>query len=245
MVFAHSIAAECRTNSGSVKLAEAESTAAFTAIPEELRPSGPTRHCLDSLLTQMLARLAIERRAGRLRIAPATIVSTSETLLDEQRAVIKAAFAPLVDTFATSEELVGVSDPDQSTLTFASDLCIVELVDDADRPIPAGGRSAKVLVTNLYNHVQPLIRYVLKDSFVRERETNHSGHLRATVEGRSDDVLHYGATSIYPLVIRGVMVKTPEVMDNQVCQTALGVELAVVVEGPLDHVRLRERREPR
>jgi hypothetical protein len=36
-VFALSIAAECRKNSGPVKLAGAESTAALTAIPEELR----------------------------------------------------------------------------------------------------------------------------------------------------------------------------------------------------------------
>jgi phenylacetate-coenzyme A ligase PaaK-like adenylate-forming protein len=180
----------------------------------------------------MLWRPAIERRAGRLRIAPATIVSTSETLLDEQRAVIGAAFgAPLVDTFATSEGLVGVSDPDQSTLTFASDLSIVELVDDADRAVPASERSAKVLVTNLYNRVQPLIRYVLEDSFVRERKVNDSGHFRANVEGRSDDILHYGATSIHPLVIRTVMVKTPEVMDYQVRQTAVGIDLAVIVEG--------------
>jgi phenylacetate-coenzyme A ligase PaaK-like adenylate-forming protein len=168
----------------------------------------------------MVARLAVERRAGRLRIAPATIVSTSETLLDEQRAVITAAFgAPLVNTFATSEGLVGVSDPDHATLTFASDLSIVELVDEADRPIPAGVRSAKILVTNLYNRVQPLIRYELEDSFVREPEAGDAGHLRATVEGRSDDILHYGATSIHPLTIRAVMVKTPEVMDYQVRQT--------------------------
>jgi hypothetical protein len=37
------------------------------------------------------------------------------------------------------------------------------------------------------------------------------------------------------------MVKTPEVMDYKVRQTALGVELEVVVEKPLDRVRLRER----
>jgi len=190
----------------------------------------------------MLARLAVERRAGRLRIAPATIVSTSETLLEEQRAVIIAAFgASLVNTFATSEGLVGVSEPDHATLTFASDLCIVELVDEADRPVPVGVRSAKVLVTNLYNRVQPLIRYELEDSFIRDPEAGDSGHLRATVEGRADDILHYGATSIHPLTIRAVMVKTPEVMDYQVRQTPRGIELAVLVEGPLDHISLCER----
>jgi len=162
--------------------------------------------------------------------------------LEEQRAVIIAAFgASLVNTFATSEGLVGVSEPDHATLTFASDLCIVELVDEADRPVPVGVRSAKVLVTNLYNRVQPLIRYELEDSFIRDPEAGDSGHLRATVEGRADDILHYGATSIHPLTIRAVMVKTPEVMDYQVRQTPRGIELAVLVEGPLDHISLCER----
>jgi phenylacetate-coenzyme A ligase PaaK-like adenylate-forming protein len=214
-------------------------TLPFAALVDRLEAIQP--HALYGY-PSMLARLAIERRAGRLCIAPATIVSTSETLLDEQRAVISVAFgAPLVNTFATSEGLVGVSDPDQRTLTFASDLSIVEVIDDADRPIPAGVRSAKVLVTNLYNRVQPLIRYGLEDSFVRVPEAADSGHFRATVEGRADDILHFGATSIHPLVIRAVMVKTPEVMDYQVHQTALGIDLSVVVEGQPDLVRLHQR----
>ena len=88
-------------------------TLPFAAIVDRLEATEP--RALYGY-PSMLARLAIERRAGRLRITPAMIVSTSEPLLEEQRAVIRAAFgAPLVDTFATSEGLVGVSDPDQST----------------------------------------------------------------------------------------------------------------------------------
>jgi hypothetical protein len=33
----------------------------------------------------------------------------------------------------------------------ATGSCVVELVDDAYRPVPPGAASAKVLVTNLYN----------------------------------------------------------------------------------------------
>jgi phenylacetate-CoA ligase len=190
----------------------------------------------------MLARLAVERRSGRLCIAPATIVSTSETLLAEQRSAIREAFGvPLVDTFASSEGLVGVSEPNETVLTFASDHCIVELVDERDRPVPLGVRSAKILVTNLYNRVQPLIRYALDDSFVREPERCDRGHLRATVEGRSDDILCYGTTSIHPLAIRAVMVKTPAVAEYQVRQTARGIDVAVVADGRLDPAWLGER----
>jgi hypothetical protein len=131
----------------------------------------------------MLARLAVERRAGRLRIAPATIVSTSETLLEEQRAVIIAAFgASLVNTFATSEGLVGVSEPDHATLTFASDLCIVELVDEADRPVPVGVRSAKS--SSRISQSRPATHSVRARGQLHSRpEAGDSGHLRAHRRG--------------------------------------------------------------
>jgi phenylacetate-coenzyme A ligase PaaK-like adenylate-forming protein len=44
-----------------------------------------------------------------------------------------------------------------------SDLAIFEVVDENYRPVPAGEPGAKVLVTNLYNSVQPLIRYEIGD----------------------------------------------------------------------------------
>jgi phenylacetate-CoA ligase len=190
----------------------------------------------------MLARLASERREGRLRITPALLRSTSETLLPEHRAAITTAFGvPLVDTFASSEGLTGHSDPGEAVVTFASDLCIVELVDDRNRPVPPGEPSARVLVTNLYNRVQPLIRYVMEDTFVRQPDDGGHGHLRATVEGRADDILHYEDADIHPLVIRSVMVKTPEIADYQVRQTASGIDVAVVVHARLDRQHLGER----
>ena len=52
-------------------------------------------------------------------------------------------------------------------LSFASDLCLAELVDEGNNPVPAGITAAKVLVTNLHNLTQPLIRYELTDRFTR------------------------------------------------------------------------------
>jgi phenylacetate-CoA ligase len=190
----------------------------------------------------MLARLVSERRAGRLRIKPAVLRSTSETLLPEHRAAIAEAFGVQpVDTFASSEGLTGHSGPGESAVTFASDLCIVELVDDQNHPVPVGEPSAKILVTNLYNRVQPLIRYALEDTFVRQPDDARHGHFRATVQGRADDILHYAGTDIHPLVVRSVMVKTPEIADYQVHQTPSGIDVAVVTNAPLDRARLGER----
>jgi len=85
----------------------------------------------------MLARLAREQLAGRLRITPAAFTSTSETLVPEYRAAIAGAFGvPVVNTFAATEGLIGSSEPDGTVLKLASDGCIVELVDERNRPVP-------------------------------------------------------------------------------------------------------------
>ena len=125
-------------------------------------------------------------------------------------------------------------------LVFNSDGCIIELVDERNRPVPPGVRSAKVLITNLSNRVQPLIRYEMSDSFVRQPDTATCGHLRALVEGRADDLLRWDGIDVHPLVIRAVMVKAPEVLDYQVRQTCRGVDVVAVAPPALDVDRLRD-----
>jgi phenylacetate-coenzyme A ligase PaaK-like adenylate-forming protein len=177
----------------------------------------------------VLALLARERRAGRLRIAPRSVSCTSETLSPELRAAIAEGFGvPIVDQFGSTEGLVGVSAPDDDVLVFNSDMCIVELVDEANSPVPQGEASARVLVTNLSNRVQPLIRYAMEDSFLRLPDAERHGHLRARVRGRSDEVLRYGGVDIHPIVIRGALARERRVFDYQVRQTPRGVDVAVL-----------------
>ena len=98
----------------------------------------------------MLARLALEAHAGRLRITPAQVNPSSETLLPEMRSLISEAFGvPVVDSFACTEGLVGKTAKDDDVFVFNTDMCIVELVDADNRPVAPGVPSAKVLVTNL------------------------------------------------------------------------------------------------
>jgi len=190
----------------------------------------------------MLVRLAREKAAGRLRIAPVAVNSTSETLLPEWRAAIEDAFGvPVTDIFGSSEGLVGHGLPGDDTLAFNSDVCIVELVDDESRPVDAGVPSSKILLTNLANRVQPLIRYEIADRFVRQPDAAGDGHLRAKVQGRNDDVLRWDGVEIHPLVVRGVLVKEPRVTDYQVRQTERGLQLAVLASAPLELDGIRAR----
>jgi phenylacetate-coenzyme A ligase PaaK-like adenylate-forming protein len=182
-----------------------------------------------------LARLASEQQAGRLRIAPRSVTSSSETLGVEDRARITAGFGvPVVNQFGSTEGLLGHSEPGDDVLTFASDLCIAELVDDDHRPVPDGTPSTKVLVTNLHNLTQPLIRYELTDSFIRRPDGENPGLLRATVAGRVDDALRFGRVEVHPHVLRSELVKSPTISEYQVRQTPSGVDVDVITDGPID-----------
>jgi phenylacetate-CoA ligase len=189
--------------------------------------------------TTKLALLAGEKRAGRLRIAPVSVTAMGELLTDEHRAAIAAAFGvPPVNQFTSTEGLTGQSEPGGTVLSFASDMCIAELVDDDNQPVADGTPSAKVLLTNLHNHTQPLIRYELTDRLTCHPAAVGHGHLRATVDGRADDTFRYGKITIDPLVIRTVMVRTPAALEYQVRQTSRGIDIAVVAGGHLDHAGL-------
>jgi phenylacetate-coenzyme A ligase PaaK-like adenylate-forming protein len=181
----------------------------------------------------MLVRLAREQQAGRLRIAPRAATCTSETVTRDQRAQIRAGFGvPIVDTFGSSEGLVATTPSDDEVHTVAEDGCIVELVDAANRPVAPGTPSAKVLITNLYNHVQPLIRYELTDVFAAQPPTPDHGYLRALIQGRADDVFRYAlgghTIELHPHTVRSVLVHELAVTEYQVRQTPRGIDVTVV-----------------
>jgi phenylacetate-CoA ligase len=218
---------------------DAQSPARSDLVPATL-PLGEVVERLNGLqppvlsgYASMLARLAGEVRAGRLRITPAQVSSTSETLLPEMRSAIREAFGvPVFDGFGSTEGLLGKTGPDDDVLVFSTDLCIVELVDADNKPVAPGVPSAKVLITNLYNLTQPVIRYELTDTFIQQPDATGHGYLRARVRGRNDEVLHYDTVDVHPVAIRSVMVTTPQVIDYQVRQTRSGIDVfAVTTDG--------------
>ena len=145
----------------------------------------------------------------------------------------------MIDTFGSTEGLVGATAPDDDVITFAEDGCIVELVDEHHRPVAPGAPSAAVLVTNLTNRLQPLIRYELTDTFVQQPAASEHGHLRARVSGRSDEDFRYGEVTVHPLVIRAVMLQSQEVLEYQVRQTSPGIDVTAVADHGLDLEALR------
>jgi phenylacetate-coenzyme A ligase PaaK-like adenylate-forming protein len=119
----------------------------------------------------------------------------------------------------------------------SDDLVIVEPVDRSGRPVPPGERSAKVLLTNLYNHAFPLIRYELTDeiTLLDGRCPCGSEHrLVADVEGRLDDSFSYQGVTVHPHVFRSPLSRQRHVIEYQVHQTVSGAQVLVRASGPVD-----------
>ena len=222
-----------------VRLIPAPATLPLTEIVARLNAAQP-----PALLgyASKLAELAREQLAGRLSITPRSVVSISEVLTPADRAVIERAFSvPVIDSFVSTEGLVGHSEPGGSVLSFAADMCLAELVDDHNNPVPAGVPSAKVLVTNLHNLTQPLIRYELTDRFTSPHAKQAGAWPRASIEGRADDTFRYGGVAVHPHVIRGALSGDGAVREYQVRQTKHGVDVDCVAGGRLDTAVLAAR----
>jgi phenylacetate-CoA ligase len=96
----------------------------------------------------IMASLAEEQLAGRLRLRPEVVITSSEPLTPALRERLERAFgARAYNFYATTEGLYGHDCPAGSMHLF-DDMCIVENVDEEGRPVPAGEVGSRLLVTN-------------------------------------------------------------------------------------------------
>jgi putative adenylate-forming enzyme len=188
--------------------------------------------------------LAEEQLAGRLRIRPPTVYTSSEVLTDETRRRVAAAWgqAPFNQYASTETACIAAECQEGRRLHLFEDLVIVEAVDSEHRPVPPGEYGDRLLVTVLFNHTQPLIRYELNDSVRLVDKPCPCGRPFRQVEsvqGRVEDTLMMpaargGQVAIRPLVFNRIMDLLP-VSGWQVIQEA-DDGLTVLLSGARDGV---------
>lgn len=173
------------------------------------------------------ALLADEAEAGRLRIAPRCVTTGGETLSGAVRERITQVFgAPVRNSYGASEFLPLAWECPHGHLHVNEDWVVLEPVDERQRPLPDGQRSHNVLLTNLANLVQPLIRYDLGDqvTFTGRRCSCGSALPVIEVEGRSDDVMRVPSqrkgqhVSLLPMALCTVVEEECGVFDFQLQQ---------------------------
>jgi phenylacetate-coenzyme A ligase PaaK-like adenylate-forming protein len=197
-------------------------------LPELVAALNEFQPVLLGTYASALAALTEEQEAGRLRIRPLVISSGGELLLPTTRSRAEAAFGcPVAETYSASEATPLALPCRRGRLHVNSDWFVVEPVDASDAPVPAGQRSDSVLLTNLANYVQPIIRYRLGDSVVLGAQPCGCGSVLPTirVEGRTDEILRVpraggGEVVLVPMGVATVVEETPGVRRYQVLQTA-------------------------
>lgn len=196
----------------------------MSAIAEQLNAFDPA---VLTSYPSALEVLAEQQRAGRLRIQPLYIELGGESYDEETPLRLASAFACDVhDAYAASEFMPIAYSCSQRWLHVNSDWVVLEPVREDLSPTPAGEASHTVLLTNLANHVQPLIRYDLGDSVLARPDPCPCGDpLPAIrVSGRRDDTLRLEATdgNLVPIsapAVATVMYATPGLRHSQVEQS--------------------------
>jgi phenylacetate-coenzyme A ligase PaaK-like adenylate-forming protein len=186
-----------------------------------------------------LALLAGEARIGRLTISPIGVATCGEPLRPEARAEIEAVWPVHVyNYYGMSEGLYAFPCQAGDAMHLPDDLHYVEPVDEAGRPVLPGMPAAKLLVTNLYNLTQPLIRYEVTDQLVVLPEPCPCGMAMRRIDhvvGRTDDTFMYtGGARVHPLTIEAPLERHRHVVEYQVFQTERGIRVRFCANGPVD-----------
>jgi phenylacetate-CoA ligase len=180
--------------------------------------------------------LADEQQAGRLRLAPQMLVTAAELRTPEMTQRLQDAFGVRpFDVYGCTEGLWGSECEHHQGIHLFEDTTLVENVDPDGQPVPAGQPGARLLVTNLHNLVQPLLRLEVTDIVTLDPNPCPCGRtlVRArAIHGRSDDVLSLpahdgGRVAVHPLHF-ALLTRDPQVREFQVVQDGPVLRIRIV-----------------
>jgi phenylacetate-CoA ligase len=238
----------------------------FYAFSSTFESGGPTSHCFDATLPldkivdglnnarpavqalqgwpSLIRELAIEAIRGRLTIKPTWVAVAGELCTPPVLEAIRAAWG------IEASEFWGCS---EGTYAFpcgvgegkhvADDLVILESVDNDGNPVPYGQPGDRLLLTNLFNLDQPLIRYDMSDAVTITDDPCPCGcaHRRITsIHGRINGAFEYENGARVPRAdLERTIVTTPGVSNFFVGKAPGGADVSVVTDGSCDRQQLQ------
>jgi phenylacetate-CoA ligase len=227
---------------------------------------GPASHCFDATLPldeivdglnnarpavqalqgwpSLIWELAVAAMQGRLTIKPTWVSIAGEVCTPPVREAVRTAWGIEASEFWGCSEGTyafpcGIGDG----MHVADDLVILEPADSDGNVVTYGQPADRLLLTNLYNLAQPLIRYDMADAVTMSDEPCTCGcaHRRITsVNGRINGAFEYASGARVPrAALEQAVLATPGVANFFVGKTAGGVDVSVVTDGSSDRQRLR------
>lgn len=171
--------------------------------------------------------LAEEVLAGRLQLKLRELWTGGETLSRAARERIEQALGCKVrNSYGASEFLAMGWECAHGHMHLNTDWLLLEPVDERMKPVPPGEASHSMLLTNLANTVQPLIRYEMGDQVTLHETPCPCGSPLPWVEvlGRRDDILRMqgkspgASVALLPLALSTVLEDDAGVFDFQIRQ---------------------------
>jgi phenylacetate-CoA ligase len=238
----------------------------FYAFSSTFESGGPTSHCFDATLPlreivdglnnarpavtalqgwpSLIWELAIEAMHGRLTIKPTWVSVAGEICTPPVREAVRAAWGIEASEFwGCSEGTYAFPCGVGEGKHIADDLVILESVDADGDPVPYGQPGERLLLTNLFNLDQPLIRYDMTDAVTISDAPCPCGcaHRRITsIHGRINGAFEYvGGVRVPRAALERTVVATPGIASFSVRKSAGGVDVSVVTDGTCDRQRLQ------
>jgi phenylacetate-CoA ligase len=134
------------------------------------------------------------RKKGRnLRRLPLKVVFvTGEVLFPFQREVIADTLnCPVANGYGGRDSALIAHECPQGGMHILADALILELIDEQGRPAPVG-EAGEIVITDLYSHEVPFIRYATGDMAVMSSRRCPCGRalpMLERIEGRSNDTI--------------------------------------------------------
>ncbi|MFU8945845.1 phenylacetate--CoA ligase family protein [Mycetocola zhadangensis] len=165
--------------------------------------------------------LAVEKNGWQIP-APQALSTTAAPLTRVQTADIERIFgAPTYDAYRAAElSLIAGQCEHRQGMHIMADHKLLEVVDAAGRRVP-DGQPGEIVVTDLMNHAQPLIRYRLGDVGVIDTEPCRCGRpfpVLKSLLGRSNDVLRTPKGSVSAYSFASIFSNNPAIRQYQIHQ---------------------------
>ena len=179
---------------------------------------------------------------NEIKIKLKKIVTYAEVLTLEDKKLFEETFKTKVIEIYQASEGQMASACTKGKLHINEDLVFVELYDELgniiDKPHVIGHQ---MIITNLINFAQPLIRYEMNDMIVLDEQCSCGSHFR-TIEkiiGRRDDLLYFYNLQhekkyVFPDLFARWMITTSDMIrEFQVYQEEIG-HIKITIDAPLE-----------
>ncbi len=151
---------------------------------------------------------------------------TSEMLFDEDRHLLEQQFGvPIVNEYGASEVgLIAFEDHSQQLQVCNSQL-FVEILDDKNNNV-GPGKIGKIVITDLYNKAQPILRFEIGDTGSISAESSAKDLYLNELTGRTNDIAELPSGKLVPgltfyYITKKVITDNADVKEFVIEQTGL------------------------